>query len=100
MGAVAAGLIPDAQGVIHACYSPSSGAPRIVSSEADCKAREVALSWNQTGPAGPAGVGTIDELDGTACNAGSEQAGLLDVAFGAGGSVTLRCVPSWRWNAE
>jgi hypothetical protein len=94
LSALAAGLIPDAQGVIHACYSPSTGAVRIVSSAADCKSREAPLSWNQTGPAGAPGIGTIDEFEGSACNAGSDQAGLLDVAFGGDGSVMLKCVPS------
>jgi hypothetical protein len=53
--------IPDAQGVIHACYDNQSGQVRIVDTAPNplpkgCGAKESAISWNQTGPAGPAGV--------------------------------------------
>jgi hypothetical protein len=53
--------IPDAQGVIHACYDNQSGQARIVDTTPNslpkgCGAKETAISWNQTGPAGPPGV--------------------------------------------
>jgi hypothetical protein len=51
VGGVAYAAIPDAAGVIHACYSKSGGALR-VSDAGGCKSTEVALSWNQIGPAG------------------------------------------------
>ncbi len=47
--------IPDPSGVIHACYSTSNGATRLVDSAADCKNNEAAISWNQVGPPGPPG---------------------------------------------
>jgi hypothetical protein len=53
--AVAAG-IPDGGGVIHACYNTTNGEVRLVESAADCKNREQAISWNQTGPQGPQGI--------------------------------------------
>ncbi len=68
--AIAQAAIPDASGVIHACYK-SNGNLRVVDSAANCKKKETALVWNQTGlqgipgpqgqpgpagPAGPAGV--------------------------------------------
>ncbi len=65
VAAVAAALvIPDASGVIHACYR-SNGALRLVNGASDCKKYETAVSWSQTGPqgipgpqgqAGPAGL--------------------------------------------
>jgi hypothetical protein len=57
--AVGAGIaiasIPDASGVIHACYKTSQGQTRIVQSAADCNPSETAVQWSQTGVAGPAG---------------------------------------------
>ncbi len=47
--------IPDASGVIHACYSNSKGEVRLVESASDCKNNETAIAWNQTGPQGPQG---------------------------------------------
>jgi hypothetical protein len=73
---VAYSAIPDAQGVIHACYTNggagASRALRVLDTEAGdtCGATETALNWNQhgqpgapgakgaAGPQGPAGVAT------------------------------------------
>jgi hypothetical protein len=58
---LAVASIPDASGVIHACYKTSQGQTRIVESAADCNPAETAIEWSQTGPqglpgpAGPAG---------------------------------------------
>jgi len=59
-GAAAYAAIPDAQGVIHACYklsNPAKGAIVVINSEAgeSCPNGFAALNWNQTGPQGPAG---------------------------------------------
>ena len=43
--------IPDSKGVIHACYARSGGSLR-VSDAGTCKSTEVALDWNNVGPAG------------------------------------------------
>ncbi len=52
VAAVAAALvIPDASGVIHACYR-SNGVLRLVNGAGDCKKYETALSWRQAGPQG------------------------------------------------
>lgn len=48
--------IPDSGGVIHACYSNSNGSVRLVDSAANCKNNETAITWNQTGAAGPQGA--------------------------------------------
>ena len=42
-------------GVIHACYQKQTGALR-VALRGTCEKSQVALAWNQTGPAGPAGA--------------------------------------------
>jgi hypothetical protein len=46
--------IPDASGVIHACYR-ANGNLRLVD-KSNCTSSETALTWNQMGPQGPAGV--------------------------------------------
>ena len=48
---VAYAAIPDANGVIRACYSRSGGALR-VSDNGTCKSTEISLTWNNVGPAG------------------------------------------------
>ncbi len=62
IGATATGIvaasIPDSSGVIHACYRTNTGSVRIVEDTVgSCGANETAISWNQTGPQGPSGVG-------------------------------------------
>ena len=46
--------IPDPSGAIHACYR-SNGNLRLVD-KSGCTGAETALTWNQTGPQGPAGA--------------------------------------------
>src|SRR3954468_15994447 len=56
--AVGVAAIPSADGTIHACVTPGTGAVRIIDAEggAICTAgTETDLVFNQTGPAGPAG---------------------------------------------
>ena len=56
-GGVAFATIPGSDGVIHACYSKSGGALRVVdASVTGCKSGETSLDWNMRGPAGPQGV--------------------------------------------
>jgi uncharacterized protein YjbI with pentapeptide repeats len=45
--------IPDANGVVHGCYSKTTGALRVTDSS--CAAGEKKLSWNQKGIQGPKG---------------------------------------------
>lgn len=54
--AVAAGGIPGSDGVIHSCYADNNGQLRVVTSEADCRASERSLDWNQQGPKGDTGA--------------------------------------------
>ena len=75
-GSVAYSAIPDSGDVIHGCYDNSSGAVRVIDTEAGgvCRGGETALDWNQQGPPGvpgatgaqgpqgaqgPPGVGTV-----------------------------------------
>jgi len=53
--------IPDANGVIHGCYSKGKGVLRIVDTEQGetCASNETAIQWNQTGPPGPQGPGAF-----------------------------------------
>ena len=52
--AVVQAAIPDPSGVIHACYR-ANGNLRLVD-KFNCTSTETALTWNQTGPQGPAGA--------------------------------------------
>jgi hypothetical protein len=52
--AVVQAAIPDPSGAIHACYR-ANGNLRLVD-KSSCTSSETALTWNQTGPQGPAGA--------------------------------------------
>jgi hypothetical protein len=55
--AIVSAAIPDASGVIHACYRANTGAIKIIDTATQtCAANETALSWNQAGPQGPIGA--------------------------------------------
>jgi hypothetical protein len=65
--AVASGAIPGAGGTIDACYTNIGGVVRVIDKAKGekCTAKlETALSWNQTGPAGPAGAPGPKGADG------------------------------------
>jgi hypothetical protein len=53
----ATAAIPDANGVIHGCRNLKSGVLRVIDTDKGqtCSKDEAALTWNQTGPQGPAG---------------------------------------------
>lgn len=48
---IARAAIPDANGVIKACYAKNGGALRVADT-GTCKSTEISISWNQIGPAG------------------------------------------------
>jgi hypothetical protein len=58
LGSFAFAAIPDG-GVIHACYSTSTGAVRVTDTATNmpkgCSSKETALDWNQQGPKGDRG---------------------------------------------
>lgn len=47
--------IPDANGVLHACYKDDGDLRLIDDALAACKAKETPISWSQAGPTGPPG---------------------------------------------
>jgi hypothetical protein len=56
IGAAAFASIPDSGGVIHGCYQKNSGIVRIVdTANGSCANGEIAIQWNDTGPAGTQG---------------------------------------------
>src|SRR6476620_12226392 len=56
-GIIAFASIPGGDGVIHACYSRSGGALRVIDgSVTQCKSGETSLDFNQSGPQGPQGL--------------------------------------------
>ena len=55
-GSAAFAAIPDAGGVIHACYTKSGGAMRVIDATViNCKSTETSLDWNQHGQPGVPG---------------------------------------------
>ena len=71
-GGVAYASIPDANGVIHGCYSPNGakstgGSPLkiIDSASASCSNGEQAITWNQKGPTGARGPTGANGTNGT-----------------------------------
>jgi hypothetical protein len=101
--------------VIHACKHPSGGWLRKVAGPTQCRRREVAVSWNITGPkgdkgdpgepgapgaAGPAGpkgdpgtvVSGLGTLNGVPCVAADDAAGEIKVTTAANGDVALTCI--------
>ncbi|MBM3677592.1 MAG: lamin tail domain-containing protein [Actinobacteria bacterium] len=102
----------DADSRIDACQNARHGLVRIVGGSETCKRNETAVSWNRQGPAGPAGpigppgpqgpvgpqgpagpagVGTVADLQGTACTTFDGAAGRVQVAVGATDLIMLTC---------
>lgn len=94
---VASASIPDSGGVIHACYQnppPAHGANLQVidtGNGGSCSGGMAALTWNQTGPAGPAGATGPAGPQATAQDVTSQ----VTYNVGSGGTtpeyVTLDC---------
>jgi hypothetical protein len=55
MGIIAYAAIPDASGVIHACYSTQAvrGQHSVTLTDSTCPTGTTAISWNHAGPQGP-----------------------------------------------
>ena len=81
----------DAEGVYHACVNSTNGNVRVVVPGDACRAHEVAIDWNQTGPPGAPGLnGTngTNGTDGTASNAYSATGPGIDQMFLPGAEAT------------
>src|SRR5215472_5492842 len=63
-GGMAVASIPDAKGVLHACYSTKTGAVRLIDTakKQKCETGEKSVSWNQAGRPGPAGPASKPDL--------------------------------------
>jgi hypothetical protein len=94
---LAAAAIPDADGVIHACFNKRTGAVRIIDTEAPvsatCTSKETALSWNQTGPAGqPGPAGSVSATyvrSSTSTGTAQANCDSGDIVTGGGGSAAF-----------
>lgn len=54
--AVASGMIPGSDGVIHGCYDKQNGNLRVIDPSSDqCRNSELGIQWNSQGPAGAQG---------------------------------------------
>jgi type VI secretion system secreted protein Hcp len=91
--AVAIAAIPASDGTIQACYSTTgtpTGAARIVDETDTCAATEKALTWNQTGPAGPTGPPGDSGSSGTGSFGGTDTGSGSDQGGGPSADIFLK----------
>ena len=97
VGSLAYGAIPDRNGLIHACYDKQSGQLRIFDSEGGspkaCGVKEVAISWNRTGPQGAVGPAGPQGLAGAPGAVGPQGPKGDTGSMGAPGSIGPRGEP-------
>jgi hypothetical protein len=120
LAGAAVAAVPDPQGVVHSCYTSSSGDLKIIDTASSNRARnrcqrgEVALNWNQAGPQGmpgeagarglagpagadgamgPAGPAGADGAMGPAGPAGLGLSGLVQIAQ----DVPVGSTPAVHW---
>jgi hypothetical protein len=92
-GSIAWATIPDAAGVIHACYG-GKGALRVIDTAVEsCKLGETPLAWNVQGQPGLSGVENVvvhsqpNVPDGPAFNSATAQCPAGKRVIGGGGAV-------------
>jgi Lamin Tail Domain len=92
--------------VIQACRHPNGGWLRIVATEAACRPREQAVSWNvqgpkgDPGPAGPPGpkgdpgpgLTKLGDLEGIPCTPDGGGTGTVELDVAGDDTVWLRCI--------
>ncbi len=89
IAAVVQADIPDG-GVIHGCYQRNVGNLRVIDATAEsCRASEVPLDWNQTGPTGPTGATGPTGPTGARGPSDAWDASTTGVAVPAGSSQTI-----------
>jgi hypothetical protein len=82
-GGMAYASIPDAGGVIHACYAQKDGSLRVIDSPSQtCQSKETALNWNTQGPQGPPGANGVS---------GYEVVTVHDPAPSGNADITVTC---------
>lgn len=99
--AVAVAAIPDEDGLIHSCYKNTTGAVRVIDSEAGqtCKGGETALNWNQqtaTYVRTAAGFLTISAV----CDAGDPATGGGVRAVNPPPSAVKESKPEFQFGAQ
>jgi hypothetical protein len=65
---IAVASIPDGSGVIHGCYTKTSGALRVIDTAIatqKCTSAQLPLTWSQKGPTGPTGPTGPNGTNGT-----------------------------------
>jgi hypothetical protein len=75
-------------GTIYACASANRGNLRVVDAPDGCRAKEVAMSWNQEGPGGLPGIDGIDGIDGESCAVAEEPTGTFTMTCPGSSPVT------------
>ena len=89
LAAGAIGGVPDASGVIHACYTTSGGLKPVVlvdsSKVTNCPRGWSALTFNQTGPQGLQGLQGLQGVQGAVGATGQQGANGANGATGASG---------------
>jgi hypothetical protein len=97
VGGAAYASIPDAGGVIHGCYTASSGNLQLATSAtAGCHPGQSAISWNQTGPQGPQGSQGIQGPPGLPGTDGTNGAVGAAGSTGQQGSPGLNGVSGYQ----
>jgi hypothetical protein len=94
-GALAYASIPDANGVIHGCYTVKGGALRVIDTAKGqtCATGQHALNWNQKGPQGPPGPAGVSGYSVALCTIGEDSSGSLVVITSSGGTCSASGSP-------
>jgi collagen triple helix repeat protein len=88
VGGIAYASIPDASGVIHGCYRPTSGQLIVIKSNGKgCEKGWTPLNWNQTGPTGAIGPTGLTGPTGVTGPTGATGATGLTGATGPTGTT-------------
>jgi hypothetical protein len=94
-GAIAYASIPDANGVIHGCYTVKGGSLRVIDTAKGqtCATGQHSLNWNQKGlrgPAGPAGPAGVSGYGVARCTVAEDGiTGNYFVASSSGGTCSV-----------
>ncbi len=81
-GIIALASIPGANGVINGCYNRNGDSSlRVIDSTAQCRANEIALNFNQTGPRGLQGLQGLQGTQGADGATGPAGANGLSEAY-------------------
>src|SRR5215467_3897974 len=91
-GAIAYASIPDANGVIHGCYTVKGGSLRVIDTAKGqtCLTGQHSLNWNQKGPQGPPGPAGVSGYGVARCTVAEDgTTGNYFVASSSGGTCSV-----------